>query len=53
MGIALISLLTANFSAYFISKGTSEVAHTEEQILRTLQEVQKRLDKIEEHLKNK
>lgn len=51
MGIALISLLTANFSAYFVSKGASKVAKTEDQILKTLQEMQKKLDKLEEKLK--
>jgi voltage-gated potassium channel len=51
MGIALISLLTANFSAYFISKGVSQTAHTEDQILKTLQDIHKRLDKIDDTLK--
>lgn len=48
IGLALLSLLTANFSAYFISRGTSEVAKTEDEILKIVQDIQKRLDKIEQ-----
>lgn len=50
MGIALISLLTANFSAYFIGKGTSKVAKTEDEILKILTDIQKRLDQLEKKL---
>jgi voltage-gated potassium channel len=49
MGLAFLSLLTANFAAYFISRGTSKVAKTEDEILIILQDIQKRLDKIELH----
>jgi voltage-gated potassium channel len=48
MGLALLSLLTANFSAYFISHGTDQVARTEDEILKVLQDIQKRLEKIEQ-----
>jgi len=51
LGIAFLSLLTANFSAYFISRGTNQVVKAEDQILKALQDVQKRLDKIENHIK--
>jgi voltage-gated potassium channel len=47
MGLAFLSLLTANFSAYFISRGTNKVAKTEDEILKVLQDIQKRLDKLE------
>ncbi len=51
IGLALLSLLTANFSAYFISRGTNQVARTEDEILKILQDIQKRLEKIEQREK--
>jgi voltage-gated potassium channel len=52
MGVAFLSLLTANFAAYFISRGTIEVEKTEDKILSTLKSIHARLDKIEHQLKD-
>jgi len=51
MGVAFLSLLTANFAAYFISRGTAEVEKTEDRILNVLKNIQTRLDKIEHQIK--
>jgi voltage-gated potassium channel len=51
MGLAFLSLLTANFAAYFISRGTNQVAKTEDEILKTLQNIQKRLEALEQREK--
>lgn len=50
MGIGLISLLAANFSAYFISKNAFFKKEREE-LLEVLKHMQDRLDKIEKRLK--
>ena len=49
MGLGLLSLITANFSAYFISKGTSRVARAEDEILKILKNLEARFDKLEKH----
>lgn len=51
IGLALLSLITANFAAYFVSKGTNRVTKTEDLILKNLEQLQNRLDKIEEQIK--
>ena len=52
MGLAFISLITANFSAYFISKGTEQTVKTEDEILMLLKNIDKRLDNIEKKINN-
>ena len=51
MGLALISLLTANFSAYFISRGTNKITKTEDEILKAVKGIQQRLEQLEETMK--
>jgi voltage-gated potassium channel len=46
MGILIISLLTANFSAYFIDKRSRKIV-IEEEILKLVQDLHVRLDKME------
>lgn len=53
MGVGLLSLLTANFSAYFISKGTAKLEKEEDEILILVRELHKRLEKIEQQLQNR
>lgn len=52
MGLAIISLLTANFSAYFINKGIQQ-PKTSPQILKLLNEIQLQLAVIQSRLDHK
>ncbi len=50
MGIAMFSLLTANFSAFFISRDEKRVVQREERILAKLEQIEMRLSQIERNL---
>lgn len=50
MGIVLVSLLTANFSAFLISKSSAKIEQEEDEILNAVQELHARLTKIENQL---
>ena len=50
MGVALISLLTANFSAYFISQNTDTIKREENEIRKILRNMQKQLTEIQQQL---
>lgn len=51
MGVALISLLTANFSAYFISQNTDALKREEDEMCKTMKELQKQMTEIQQQLK--
>lgn len=50
MGIILVSLLTANFSAFLISKSSEKIIKEEDQILKLIKDLHVRLNKIEDQL---
>jgi voltage-gated potassium channel len=50
MGIALISLLTANFSAYFIDKENQSIKNNEKEMLKILQEMETKIASIQKDL---
>jgi len=51
MGMGMFSLLTANFSAFFVSKNEKRVVQREEQILAKLEQIEMRLHQIENTIK--
>jgi voltage-gated potassium channel len=51
MGIAIFSLLTANFSAFFVSRDEKRVIQREERILAKLEQIEMRLNQIESEVK--
>ncbi len=51
MGIALITILTANFSAYLLERKEEKIITQQEEILRVLENMEKRLKKIESKIK--
>jgi len=53
LGLGFLSLLTANFSAYIISRGTNKVVQKEDKILATLEEINQRLKKLEKSMEQK
>lgn len=53
LGIGLFSLLTANFSAFFISKDEQKDRAANKMILRKLTKLEKKLDQIEQQLRTK
>lgn len=50
MGILLVSLLTANFSAYLISKTSKKIEKDEDEILNFVKSLNNRLENIEKQL---
>ncbi len=50
MGVLLVSLLTANFSAYLISKSTEKMEKEEDEMLKLMRNLNARLHKIENQL---
>jgi voltage-gated potassium channel len=50
MGLAMISLLTASFSAYFISRGIQPAKTASPQVLRMLEQMQQQLANIQQRL---
>jgi voltage-gated potassium channel len=50
LGVGIISLLTANFSAYIISRGTDSIKQEEDQLLNTVNQIQKQLSQIQKTL---
>lgn len=50
LGVGIISLLTANFSAYIINRGTDAIKQEEDQLLNTVNQIQKQLDQIQKTL---
>ena len=50
MGVLLVSLLTANFSAYLISKSSEKMEKEEDEILKLVRNLNSRLYKIENQL---
>ncbi len=50
MGVCLISLLTANFSAYFIGRKTSVLKREEDEALVLIKQMQKQLTDIQQQL---
>ncbi len=50
MGILLVSLLTANFSAFLISKTSAKIKKEEDEILQLVKLINNRMDKIEKQL---
>jgi voltage-gated potassium channel len=53
MGLGMISLLTASFSAYFIGKGIQPAKTASPQVLSMLQQMQQQLNKIQQQLDEK
>lgn len=53
LGLGFLSLLTANFSAYIISRGTNKVVQEENMILKKLEEMNHRLKKLEKSMEQK
>ena len=50
MGIGLFSLLTANFSAFIISKDERKVLKSEQKIMNKLEELEEKLTRLEKHI---
>ena len=53
IGIGLFSLLTANFSAFFISKDEQRDQATNKMIMQKLNRLERKLDQLEQQLHNK
>jgi voltage-gated potassium channel len=49
-GVVLVSLLTANFAAFFIGSDVEKVGRGEKEADRMLREISARLEKIEQRL---
>jgi voltage-gated potassium channel len=50
MGIGLFSLLTANFSAFIISREEREILRREHRILSKLEDLDTKINRLEKHL---
>ena len=49
-GLGFFSLLTASFSAYFVSRGEMEIEEEEVEEIYRLKDIEKRMEKIEQTL---
>jgi voltage-gated potassium channel len=49
-GVAFFSLLTASFSAYFISRGEIEIEEEEEEEIYRLRDIERRIEAMEQSL---
>lgn len=52
MGVGLFTMLTASFSAFFVSQESSQLESKEDKAVRLLEDISNRLDKIEEKISN-